>query len=91
MDRTALLAGLLVATLPLAALADKPGHAGGKGTGHGKEKHAARTQAERRAPAVRRDPVVVVRARGRDGVVMVDRGDRPVRVMAQRACPPGLA
>ena len=91
MNRTALLAGLLAATLPLAALADKPGHAGGKGNGHGKGKHAARVQSDRRAPEMRRDPVVVVRDRAWGSVVVVDRGDPPVRVMAQRACPPGLA
>lgn len=88
MNRTALLAGLLAATLPLTALADKPDHAGGRGNGHGKDKHSAKVQADRPAPEVRRE-FVPVRERGRDSVVMVDRGDR--RVLAQRACPPGLA
>ncbi|WP_167626654.1 RcnB family protein [Paracoccus luteus] len=93
MIRSALLAGLMAATLPLSALADKPAHAGGNNSGNGNKgqsQHSAK--ARDHAPQLRRAPVVVIRDtdRRRDPVVVVD-PDRPARTLVQRACPPGLA
>lgn len=72
----------LTLSLPAAALADKPAHAGGP-------KH----KVERKAKAEPRRAARAVSARvGRDPVVVVSPGTRPRPVQVQaRSCPPGLA